>query len=146
MRPQDHDNEKAGDNEIKRLIEERRGIAKGDQQQLKEVSKKIKKCIRDKKDQVTSRKGIANVFGEFYSELYAEERFDEEKHDPHWAETRTSKRGRIDKEEGKNEKEIPVFTKMTCTLPSTASKEAKQATAMESVLRTSRHVTRRKKR
>ena len=109
-----NENDKAEkeDDEIKRLIEERRSIAEGDKQRLKEVSKKIKKCIRDNKrsrrqekiqrileafrgiknisniksakketlipkvnnekgETVTSRKGIANVFGEFCSKLYA---------------------------------------------------------------------------
>ena len=34
----------SGDDEIKRLIKERRTIAREDKQQLKEVSKRIKKC------------------------------------------------------------------------------------------------------
>ena len=57
LRPQDNESEKAerGDDEIKRLSEERRGIAKGDKQQLKEVSKRIKKCIRDKKIKKTRK-------------------------------------------------------------------------------------------
>ena len=38
----------SGDDEIKRLIKERRTIAREDKQQLKEVSKRIKKCIRNK--------------------------------------------------------------------------------------------------
>ena len=88
------------DVEIRRLIEERRHTPKEEKQRLKEVSKCIKKCIRDKKfarhpkedskvknipgiksakkrvlitkiknekgEIITSRKGIANVFGEFY--------------------------------------------------------------------------------
>ena len=50
LSPQDNENDKAekGDNGIKRLIEERWSIAKGAKKQLKEVSKKIAKCIRDK--------------------------------------------------------------------------------------------------
>ena len=107
---------------------------KENKQQLKEVCKKIDKCIRDKKqikktrnisgswkiskasrtyrasnlkrstlipkvkngkrETITSRKGTANVFGEFYSKLYAEERFEEKEHDPHISETRTRKGGK----------------------------------------------------
>ena len=92
------------DVEIRRLIEERRTTPKEERERLKEVSKQIKKCIRDKKrakrqediqriledfkgiknipgiksakrtvlitkiknekgEVITSRKGIANVFG-----------------------------------------------------------------------------------
>ena len=99
------------DPEIRRLIEERRCTPKEEKQRLKEVSKCIKKCIRDKKkvkrqrviqriledfkgvsnipgiksakkkvlitkiknergEIITSRKGIANVFGEFYKKNY----------------------------------------------------------------------------
>ena len=36
----------SSDDEIKRLIKERRTIAREDKQQLKEVSNRIKKCIR----------------------------------------------------------------------------------------------------
>ena len=38
------------DVEIRRLIEERRNIPKEEKQRLKEVSKCIRKCIRDKKE------------------------------------------------------------------------------------------------
>ena len=92
-------------------MNERRNINKEDKERLRELSKKIKKCIREKKrsrrqqksckhlkgskesknrehqickeknphsddqkdtkDEVTtSRKGIANVFGEFYKKVY----------------------------------------------------------------------------
>ena len=36
--------------EIRRLIEERRSTPKEEKQRLKEVNKRIKKCIRDKKE------------------------------------------------------------------------------------------------
>ena len=99
------------DVEIRRLTEERRNTPKEEKQRLKEVSKCIKKCIRDKKrmkiqqdiqriledfkgvkniagfkiakrrvlitkienergEIITPRKGIANVFGEFYKTTY----------------------------------------------------------------------------
>ena len=37
------------DVDIRRLIEERKSTAKGEKQRLKELSKQIRKCIRDKK-------------------------------------------------------------------------------------------------
>ena len=37
------------DENIRRLIEERRNTARGEKQHLKEVSKQIRKCIRNKK-------------------------------------------------------------------------------------------------
>ena len=40
---------KEGDDEIRRLNEERKSILKGDRHQLREGSKRIKKCIRDRK-------------------------------------------------------------------------------------------------
>ena len=99
------------DAEILRLIEERRKMPKEERHRLKELSKKIKKCIREKKrmkrhqdierileefkgfrniprikaakkkvlitkiknkkgECITSRKGIADTFGEFYKRLY----------------------------------------------------------------------------
>ena len=101
--------------EIRRLIEERRSISKGEKQRLKEQTNK--KCISDKKEQkdkkrfkeysktsqgsrtfqesnlqkeeyssprlkkkkgevITSRKRIANVFGEF-DKKYDDEKYDE---------------------------------------------------------------------
>ena len=106
------------DAEIRRLIEERRSTPKEEKQRLKELSKCIKKCIRDKKrvnrqqliqriledfkgvssipgiksakkkvlitkiknergEIITSRKGIANVFGEFYKKFYDDNEQDE---------------------------------------------------------------------
>ena len=106
------------DAEIRRLIEERRCTPKEEKQRLKEVSKCIKKSIRDKKrvkrqqviqkiledfkgvsnipgiksakkkvlitksknergEMNTSRKGIANVFGEFYKKLFDDNEQDE---------------------------------------------------------------------
>ena len=106
------------DAEIRRLIELRRSTPKEEKQRVKELSKSIKKCIRDKKrvkkqqeiqkiledfkgvsnipgiksakkkvlitkiknergEIITSRKGIANVFGEFYKKLYDDNEQDE---------------------------------------------------------------------
>ena len=41
------------DEEIRRLIEERRSTSKGEKQRLKDFSKQIRKCIRDKKEKKT---------------------------------------------------------------------------------------------
>ena len=126
-RSQNSKNEKinGGDDEIIKLIEERRNIAKGDRHQLRVLSKRIKKCIRDRKRRerqeniqrimensevskvyhagrkrtlipkvkndkatITSRKGIACVFGVFCSEPCAGEPLGEEVQDPHISETR----------------------------------------------------------
>ena len=50
-RSQNNKNEKIndGDDETRKLIEERRSTAKGDRHQLRELSKRIKKCIRDRR-------------------------------------------------------------------------------------------------
>ena len=53
-----------GDEEIKRLIEERRHIARGNKQHMKEVSKKIKKCIRGKK-RARMRENFQRILEEF---------------------------------------------------------------------------------
>ena len=49
-RSQNNKNEKIneGGDEIRKLTEERRNTAKGDRHQLRELSKRIKKCMRDK--------------------------------------------------------------------------------------------------
>ena len=62
----------------------------------------------DQGETITSRKGIANVFGEFYSKLYAEERLGEEVQDPHKSETRTNTVGESCNDDEKTE--IPEFT------------------------------------
>ena len=105
------------DAEILRLIEERRSMPKEEKQRVKDLSKNLKKCIREKKrmkrhqdierileefkgvrnipriktakkrvlitkiknekgECITSRKGIADTFGEFYKRLHE----DSEKH------------------------------------------------------------------
>ena len=64
----------------------------------------------DKDETITSRNGIANVFGEFYSNIYAEDQLREEVQDPHNSATRmsTERESRID--DVKNE--IPEFTQV----------------------------------
>ena len=63
----------------------------------------IPKVNNDKGETFTSRQGIANVFGEFHSNLYAEDQLGEEVQDPHNLEAR------MQTDEVKNE--IPEFTK-----------------------------------
>ena len=61
-RSQENQNEKAreGYEKIGRLVEEMRNTAKGDKHQLKELSKRIKKCIKDRKKSKTTRKDAAD--------------------------------------------------------------------------------------
>ena len=108
------------DAEILRLIEERRSLPKEEKQRLKDLSKSIKKYIRekmkrqqdierileefkgvrnipgiktakkrvhitkiknDKGECITSRKGIADAFGEFYKRLYEDKERDDSEHE-----------------------------------------------------------------
>ena len=80
--------------EIRRLIELRRSTPKEEKQRMKELSKSIIKCIRDKKrvirqqvnqkdiknergKVITLSKGIDNVCGEFYNIIYDDNEQDE---------------------------------------------------------------------
>ena len=110
------------DAEILRLIEERRSMPKEEKQRLKDLSKSLKKCIREKKrmkrqqdierileefkgvrnipviktakkrvpitkinnekgECITSRKGIADAFGEFCKILYEDKERDDFEHE-----------------------------------------------------------------
>ena len=110
------------DAEILRLIEERRSMPKEEKQRLKDLSKNLKKCIREKKrmkrqqdierileefkgvrnipriktakkrvlitkiknekgECITSRKGIADTFGDFYKRLYEDSEKDNSEHE-----------------------------------------------------------------
>ena len=62
----------------------------------------------DKGETVTSRKRIANVFGEFFSKLYAEDQLGEEVQEAHNSETRMNIERESSIDEVKNE--IPEFT------------------------------------
>ena len=52
-----------GDDEIRRLIDERRITAKGDKHQLRKLSKRIKKCIWDRKKNKKTRTDTADSGG-----------------------------------------------------------------------------------
>ena len=108
------------DAEILRLIEERRSMSKEEKQRLKDLSKYIKNCIREKMKRqqdierifeefkgvrnipgiktakkrvlitkiknekgecITSRKGIADAFGDFYKRLYEDRERDDSEHE-----------------------------------------------------------------
>ena len=75
---------------IQRILEEFRGIKSrscinsGKQRTL------IPKVKNDKGETITSRKGIANVVGEFYSKLYAEHQLGEEVQDLQSLETKVN--------------------------------------------------------
>ena len=57
---------------IQRILEEVRGIKSISYVKSGRKRTFIPKVKNDKGETITSRKGIANVFGEFYSKLYAE--------------------------------------------------------------------------
>ena len=82
-------------------------------------------------------KGIANVLGEFYSKLYAEDQLGEEVQDPQNSETRmnTERESRIDNEFTQDEVQTAIDN----------LKKIKQVTTVETVLKISRHATERRK-
>ena len=155
------------DAEILRLIEERRSTPKEEKQRLKDLSKSIKKCTRekrmkrqqdiqrileefkgvgnipgiktakkrvlitkiknDKRESITSRKGIADAFEEFYKRLCEDKERDDFEH------------------EMSDDRRIPEIT--TEELQSAISKLKKKAnpqTAMEFLPKTSKLATTRR--
>ena len=68
----------------------------------------IPKVKHDKDETITSRTGIANVFGEFYSKLDAETQLGQEVQESQNMETRMSNEKKSCSEDVKNE--IPEFT------------------------------------
>ena len=101
--------------------------------------------MKNEKDEtITSRKGIANVFDEFYCKHYAEERCKEEVQDPHESEIRTNTEGENRNDDDKNE--VPEFTQDETQTAIDSLKNVAQVTTMESVDKTSRHATTRRRR
>ena len=100
----------------------------------------------EKGETITSSKGISNVFGEFYSKLHAEERFGEEVQDPHkFGSKNEHKKEKAAIDDEKNE--VPEFTEEEeQTAIDNLKKKVKQVTTMESVQKTSRHTTTRRRR
>ena len=92
----------------------------------------------DRGDRITSRKGIANVFGEFYSKIYAGDETEEELQNTLHHETRTDDDEK-NKHEGNNEEILFLLMKRFRQL-STNSRKAEPATTMESEPKTSRLV------
>ena len=97
----------------------------------------------DKGKTITSRKGIATVFGEFYSKMYAEHQFGEEVQDPQNLETRINTKKKSWNEEVRNE--IPDFTQDEVQAAIDNLKKVKQVTTTESGPKTSRHAVKRRK-
>ena len=166
------------------LIQESRTTKEDDKERIREVSKKIKKCIRDKKrserqqkiqklleemrgtknianiksakrrilipkiktmkgEAITSRRGIADVFDEFYGKLYDGDCGN--KAGTEADESKKKRRKKLKLKEMKSRKEFQSSQKKRCKQPSIVSFLAKQETATESELKTSKDATRRRK-
>ena len=82
----------------------------------------ILKMKNGKGETVTSRKAIANVFGEFHSKLHDEDRDDTGKYD-HCRDEKNKRWRRQENEDKKNE--IPEFSRKRYRLQSTASEKGK---------------------
>ena len=98
----------------------------------------------EKGEVITSRKGIANVIGEFCRKMYDDDQCDETELETAQSETENDKG---DQSAGVEEtKEIPEFTteELQAAQGQTQKKE-KQETATESEPKTSKHVTKRQK-
>ena len=93
---------------IQRILETFRGIKKDIMHKIWKKENAHPEVKNDKGETITPRKGIAKAFGEFYSKLFAEERFGEEVQDPHKPEARTNTEGESCNDDVKNE--IPDFT------------------------------------
>ena len=93
---------------IQRILEEFKGITSMSRIKSGRKTTLIPKVKNDKAETVTSRKRIANVFGEFFSKLYAEDQPGEEVQDPHNSETRMNVERESSIDEVRNE--IPEFT------------------------------------
>ena len=92
---------------IQQIPEEYRGIKGISRIKTGRSRTLIPKVKNDKRETITSRKGIANVLGEFYSKLYAETQLGEETQESENMETRMSNEKKSCNEDVKNE--IPEF-------------------------------------
>ena len=90
--------------EIRSLVEERRNTAKGEKHKLKAHPE----SENDKVETITSRKGIAHVFGEFYNKLDVENQIGGEAQESQNMETETIKEETSCNEDVKNE--LPELT------------------------------------
>ena len=102
---------------MKQILEKFSGIKKISQIQSARKKTLILKMKNEKRETVTSRKGIANVFGEFHSKLHDEEK-DVNGEDDHCRDEKNKKWRRQENEDKMNE--ILEFSKMRCRLQSTA--------------------------
>ena len=95
---------------IQRILEEFRGIKSFSCTTSGRKRTVVPKVKNDKGETITSRKGIANVFGPFYSKLFSENRLGEEVPDPQNLETRMNTEQKSYHEDLRNE--IPEFTQV----------------------------------
>ena len=92
----------------KRILEEFRGIRSISCINSGRKRTLIQKVKNDKGETFTSREGIANVFGEVYNKLHAENHVGEEVQDPQNLEPRNNTEKKSKNEDVRNEK--PEFT------------------------------------
>ena len=95
---------------IQRILEEFRGIKSFSCTTSGRKRTVVPKVKNDRGETITSRKGVANVFGAFYSKLYAENRLGEEVQDPQNLEIRMNTEQKSYHEDLRNE--IPEFTQV----------------------------------
>ena len=96
--------------EIQRILEELIGVKSTTCTNSGSKRTLIPKVKSDKGETITItwRRGIANVFGEFYSKLYAENQLGEDVQDPQNLETRMNTEGESCNDDVRNE--TPEFT------------------------------------
>ena len=99
-----------------------------------------------KKGVITSRKGIANVFGEFHKQIHDDNEQEETEQEMGENENESSidVRSSDTNEVMKNPRDYDRLRQMSCKLQSTNSKKGKSQTATESELKTSKHATMRR--
>ena len=107
MHQRDREKEQNEKKRYKRILEEFRGIKSTSCIKSGRKRTLIPKVKNDKGETITSRKGIANVFGELYSKLQAENHFGQEVQNLQ-KETRRNTKKKSYNEEVRNE--MPEFT------------------------------------
>ena len=108
---------------IQRILEEFKGIKEYLEHQISEERTLIPKIKNEKGEVITSRKGTANVFGELYSKLYADDQCEKT------GDGKMTKRSKC--RCGREERNSRVQQQKSCRLLLTDSKKEKQETATE---------------
>ena len=111
--------------------------------QISEEKALIPNITDEKDDIITSRKGIADVFGKFYSKLFAEEQPDDANCNA--GDTKMRKMKNVKKMKKGEARPYQNSQNRKCKLPLTASKKEKLATTTESKQKTARPATTRQK-